>query len=228
MKVHIHRIIRSQRKTCSLEIDLDGNLLVRAPEWASRQEIDRIVHRKHSWISRKQREAVDRRRKITPRRFVEGEEFLFLGKTYVLKLVDGTGSRGGSGLQLRNGCFLLSKKYLAEARKTFENWYRKQARGVLSGRVEHFTSALGTECPRVKVTGAMKRWGSCSSKGSLNFTWRLVLAPLHIVDYVVVHEVAHLMVKDHSRFFWKKVEDVIPDYKQKRKWLKENGHLLRL
>ena len=76
---------------------------------------------------------------------------------------------------------------------------------------------------KIIITGAMKRWGSCSSKGNLNFAWRLVMAPIDIIDYVVVHELSHIVHRNHSKRFWEQVETIFPDYKIKRKWLKEYG-----
>ena len=80
----------------------------------------------------------------------------------------------------------------------------------------------------MKITNALKTWGSCSHQGNLNFTWRLIMAPLNVIDYVVVHELIHLDEKNHSRIFWDKVEILIPEYKGYKEWLKKNGHLLKL
>jgi predicted metal-dependent hydrolase len=127
-----------------------------------------------------------------------------------------------------DGCFYLSRHRLPEAPAVFEAWYRAQARRLISERVKHYAARNGFAYKRVSITRAKTRWGSCGSGGTLNFSWRLVLAPLEIIDYVVVHELAHLEVKNHSSVFWEKVEALMPDYKERRKWLKDNGQALSL
>ncbi|MCS7122892.1 MAG: M48 family metallopeptidase, partial [Candidatus Micrarchaeota archaeon] len=81
---------------------------------------------------------------------------------------------------------------------------------------------------RVRITNARRRWGSCSSSNNLNFSWRLIMAPLEVIDYVVVHELVHTRIKNHSKAFWRMVEAVMPDYDRQRRWLRENGHMLKI
>lgn len=110
-----------------------------------------------------------------------------------------------------------------------EAWYRAQARWHLTGRIDHFARQHGFVYNSLRINGARTRWGSCNAqRGSLNFTWRLVMAPPEIVDYVVVHELCHLKHPNHSPDFWAEVEGILPDYKQRRKWLKENGLKLQV
>ena len=95
-------------------------------------------------------------------------------------------------------------------------------------RVAFFARSQDVKPGKLCISSARTRWGSCSAKGTLSFTWRLVMAPLDIIDYVVVHELCHLKEMNHSRAFWERVETILPDYKRRRKWLKENGGALRL
>ncbi len=113
-------------------------------------------------------------------------------------------------------------------KSAFQAWYKKQARAVLTERAGYFARKHGFEIGKIRITSARTRWGSCSTKKTLSFTWRLVMAPPEVVDYVVVHELCHLRELNHSRAFWAQVEAILPDYKGKRKWLKENGNLLVL
>jgi len=110
----------------------------------------------------------------------------------------------------------------------FTKWYKERAGEVISRRVQEYAQKYNFMPRQVKINSARTRWGSCSSNGTLNFTWRLVMAPLEVIDYVVIHELSHLRVRDHSRKFWKVVEAVDPEYKKKRKWLRENGDKLNL
>jgi predicted metal-dependent hydrolase len=143
-------------------------------------------------------------------------------------------SRGLGGklkLELEGGKFRLAGAASLDVlagEKLFTAWYKQQARWVLAERVQWFASRCKFTYTQVRISSAHTRWGSCSSRGTLSFTWRLVMAPLEVVDYVVVHELAHLRVRNHSPAFWKEVEAILPDYKARQKWLKTNGKLLTL
>ncbi|MDO9303429.1 MAG: M48 family metallopeptidase, partial [Anaerolineales bacterium] len=110
----------------------------------------------------------------------------------------------------------------------FTRWYKERALEIISERVKQYSQQYNFAPKQVKISSAKTRWGSCSPNGALNFTWRLVMAPLAVIDYVVAHELVHLRVKDHSSKFWKTVESIYPDYKKQRKWLRENGGKLIL
>ena len=145
--------------------------------------------------------------------------------------VPARGQGGKLVLVLEGGKFRLAgaaRLNVAAGEKLFTAWYKQQARWVLAERVEWFASRFKFTFTQVRISSARTRWGSCSNRGSLSFTWRLVMAPLEVVDYVVVHELAHLRIKNHSPAFWKKVESILPDYKARQKWLKTNGGLLAL
>lgn len=108
----------------------------------------------------------------------------------------------------------------------FEREYRRQAKAVITSRVRHYAALMGLAPRAVKVNGARRRWGSCSSTGSLNFSYRLLFAPLAVMDYVVVHELVHMVHLNHSQAFWNRVATVLPNFKQHHRWLKDNGHRL--
>jgi predicted metal-dependent hydrolase len=220
----IDRIIHSKRRTFSIEIERDGSLTVRAPKRASMRSIREIVDRKRAWIERKQQQVRGGCARTYPREFKAGEEFLYLGHPFKLQ-VDGDSY---SPLSFSNRNFILSTHHKERARELFTAWYREQARSVISESAEHYSTISGIRYDRVKITNARKRWGSCSTKGNLCFSWRLIMAPLEVIDYVVVHELAHIEHKDHSRKFWGKVESILPDYRKRRQWLKENDYQLTL
>jgi hypothetical protein len=154
---------------------------------------------------------------------VNGEGFLYLGKYYKLIIID----KQETALQFENG-FYFSKEHLSNAKQVFMRWYKEKAYEKISERVEWYAQKRGFKYNRIIITNAQKRWGSCSYKRNLNFTWRLIMAPLPVIDYVVVHELVHLEERNHTKSFWNKVKMLMPAYKKHKDWLKENGYLLRL
>ncbi len=110
----------------------------------------------------------------------------------------------------------------------FEKWYRGQAYKIISERVQWYAEKHGFVYKHIKITSARTRWGSCNSKGTLSFTWRLVMAPMSVINYVVVHELVHLKAPNHSKEYWSKVRLIMPDYQSRIDWLDRYGHLLRL
>ena len=220
----IDRIIRSRRRTLSVQVERDGSVTVRAPMRASDKAIRSFVGEHAEWIARRQRRAQERLAAWPPRRFTEGEAFLYLGNAYPLH-IDGSASKP---LTFDNERFTLAASHAGKGREAFERWYRGQAAGIIGEAAEHYAKRSGIEYARVKITGARRRWGSCSVGGNLCFTWRLAMAPLEAIDYVVAHELAHMRHRDHSRAFWGTVERMLPDYKVRRRWLRDNEHMLTL
>ena len=221
--VEITQVIRTHRKTIALIVQRDGRLVVRAPIRASDQAIRRLVESKEDWIRAKQQQVKATYLSIEPKKFVNGEDFWYQGQIYKLELVD----YRLPALSL-DGSFQLSRHALYKARRVFEGWYRQQAVLVLPERVQLLASRHGFTYHQVKITSARTRWGSCNSRGTLCFAWRLIMAPLPVIDYVVAHELVHLQVKNHCKEFWGKVRLLMPDYRQRIKRLKSHGHLLLL
>lgn len=216
-----YTVIRSRRRTIAIEISRDGEVLVRAPLRLVRREIAAFVEEHREWIALKLAQAKRRTTHAAPRRFREGETFLFLGERHRLRF-----DAGGEYLRKENGEFLLGADLASRAGDLFRTWYRARAREVFEDRVSHFAPRMGLYCRAVRITDARERWGSCSASGTLNFSWRLVMAPPAVIDYVVVHELAHLAEMNHSRRFWDCVAGVLPDHRARRKWLREHEHFL--
>jgi len=219
--IEINKLVRSKRKTLSLIIETDGKLTVRAPLRMKDADIWQFIEAKQSWIKRKQAQV--REVAVVPRRFVDGEMLWYLGKQIPLRIVP-----DGKPALAIDGAFKLTQSAWSNAESIFTVWYKKQARKVLTERVEFFAQKFGFKPGKVRISSARTRWGSCSSKETLSFTWRLVMAPPDVIDYVVVHELCHLKEMNHSNVFWAQVEMILPDYKQHRKWLKMNGKFLVL
>ena len=224
LTIKIDELIRTKRKTIALMIDRDGRLVVRAPLRATNRQIMELVEEKAAWIRKKQEEAKASYSKVLPKEYVNGEGFEFLGKSYRLRIVE----TARPALTLAEGEFRLSRQALPRAEAVFTAWYREQARELLSLRVTWYAELFGLKVTGLRINSARTRWGSCNAQGSLNFTWRLVMAPLSVVDYVVVHELVHTRFRNHRREFWMAVKEILPDYKQRMNWLKINGHLLTI
>jgi predicted metal-dependent hydrolase len=218
MTIEVDQIIRSKRKTLALIVKPDGSLIVRAPLRASRKSIQEFVEKNRGWVEKNRAKALAAL-PAAPRLYAPGESFMYLGTAYPLEIVGGQKEH----LLLDQG-FKLAESAQSDAALAFARWYREEARQILQERVDFFARRYGFQYKRIGITGARTRWGSCSRTGSLNFSWRLVLAPLDVVDYVVVHELAHTVFQDHSKQFWDRVATIMPGYRERRRWLRKNGH----
>lgn len=221
MQIEVNQLVRSKRRTIALIVKPDGSVIVRAPLRAPMTSIREFVEKNVKWIEKKRAEAQAAKRP-EPKRYVNGEQFLFLGNEYPLKVVKGQ----RTSLVLEDNTFKLAASAQKNAALIFERWYRKEALHILKRRVDYYANKCGFDYKKIGVTSARTRWGSCSAAGALNFSWRLILAPLEVVDYVVVHELVHTQVHNHSKLFWKRVAAIMPDYEERRKWLRKNGHPL--
>jgi predicted metal-dependent hydrolase len=218
--IKIHKVIRSRRRTIALVVGSDSTLTVRAPIQTPMECIDDLVRKSSDWIKRKIAE-VESRPKARQKRFVSGESFLYLGDPYKLRIVN-----NAEALLVFQKEFILASEHQREARRLLFDWYKQEARKKIPNRVRWYARRLGVEVGTVKITDAQKRWGSCGRGNSLNFSWRLIMAPLPVLDYVVIHELAHTVEKSHSRSFWTKVATICPWYRSSTEWLKKNEHLL--
>jgi predicted metal-dependent hydrolase len=209
------KIIRSKRKTIGLLIEQDGSLTVRAPLRFSRVKIERLISEKAGWI--KERQEWVRLHSIVPHRYEDGELFYYLGIPYPLLIVDSQ----HNPLLLKDN-FQLDRNFQSMAGQVFIAWYRGQARQVIHSRLPKLANRYQLSYNAIHITSARKRWGSCSSRGTLNFSWRLVMAPPEVIDYVITHELAHLKIHNHSSEFWNYIESLLPTWQVQRNWLKEN------
>lgn len=217
MSIQIDEFIRAKRRTVSIQIRPDGKVIVRAPLRVAEKVVRAFVESKADWILRKKAEAAAHA-PAPARTFRDGERFLLLGREIPLRVVPGQ----RAALTLQDD-FLLSSKAVAQAATVFEKWYKAYALKLLTERVALYAAQHGFQPKRIRISSARTRWGSCSTSGTLSFTWRLVMAPLEVVDYVVIHELVHLKVHNHSKTFWDSVAALMPDYKRRMNWLKTNS-----
>ncbi|MDD4013503.1 MAG: SprT family zinc-dependent metalloprotease [Candidatus Omnitrophica bacterium] len=215
----IHTIVRSRRRTLALEIVSDARLIVRAPHRASLDDIRRAVRKKLPWILEKQRLARERAEKFPQKEFIAGETFMFLGEPFKLSIKNDL----PQALVFNGSGFYLRERDKGSARKLFTEWYSRRAFEIIDQRVRYYAGRHGLEFSGIRISNARKRWGSCGAKGKLSFSWRIVMAPMNVVDYVVVHELAHLVEKNHRSGFWAKVRGMLPEYRLAKAWLKREG-----
>lgn len=204
-------------------VEPDGSLTVRAPMHLPRPAIEAFLVQKAGWVRKKQREIRQHLLLTKPNLYVSGELFWYLGNQYPLEILPIE-----KPLLALDGSFKLASQAVPQAREAFIHWYCRQARQVIGERVAFFSGQTGLTYHQVRIGGARTRWGSCSSKKNLNFTWRLVMAPLPVIDYVVVHELCHLLEPNHSQAFWSQVRAFQPEFKERRDWLRKNSRLLDL
>ncbi len=210
---------RGKRRTIGFSVGPDG-LSVRAPTWAPLHEVDAALRDKGAWILRKLGEAHERQRRSHAARIEwrDGAEIPFLGAPLRLVLEPGHGFKS-AGAQLRDGeagrALLVALPHGAGApqiRDDVQAWLMRQAHRCFVERLDHFAPQLGVRWKRLSLSNAGTRWGSASADGSIRLNWRLVHLRQPVIDYVVVHELSHLRVMDHSPRFWDTVESVVPDY----------------
>ena len=218
-KINISEIKRSNRRSISIEITREGKLVVKAPYLIPKIIIENFVNRKRNWILKHLKKYSSKR--TGKREYVEDEEFLYLGKKYNLHYGSYTEISVSDIGKLH---IPIATKFRAE--KEIELFYRKTAMELITKRVEVNAKMMKLSYGAITFSDTKSKWGTCTYHNNLQFNWRLIMAPLEVVDYVIVHELTHITHKNHSRKFWNNVSFYKPAYKQHRKWLSLNSHRL--
>ena len=212
-----YTLIRSSRKTLALNIDRDGRLIVRAPYRLSVEKIEQFIAEKADWIEKHTAAVNLRTEQKNERLNVPPTELPLFGRLCPVVNEKPYG--------YTDGVFYLPEGMTLESLVPYlHKLYTRIAKEALIPRVQTLSEQTGLMITAVKINSAKTRWGSCSSRGNLNFNWRLLLMPEDVMDYVVVHELAHRREMNHSAAFWQIVETYLPDYRERRQWLKENGN----
>ncbi len=221
-----YTIIYSNRKTVSICIDKDGSVSVRAPQFIRKKEIENIIKQKMGWIQKKQQQVIERNcigQNNVKRTYEDNSNMPFLGKEYLLHFVQNSKIDTpvvefyDNHFRVQINIFDKNKVKLA-----FKTWYLNKAKEILKDRIIYYQNIIQEPFGTVRIKEQKSCYGSCSSKRNLNFNWKCVLAPLEVLDYIVIHELCHLKELNHSRRFWSEVEKIMPDYKLHKQWLKEH------
>jgi len=222
-----------RRRTISLSVDPMQGLVVAAPAKTPTREIDAFVKAKTRWIQKAQAGARDRERQLR-RSFATGESIPYLGGTLTLRIVEAdraarpTVECVGTCLDVRLAASTSECERGSLIRTTIEGWYKARAEATIAERVRSLAPLAGVQPKRVIVKSQKTRWGSCGKDGTLYFSWQLVIAPLPVLDYLVVHELCHLRQAGHGKRFWALVEAVLHDYQARRAELRHDGWRYRI
>lgn len=227
--IEYHLLPGADRQTTDIVIERDGRISVRPPKRMTPEQVDSIVLRKRMWIYRNLADWRDLNATRVVREWVNGEAFPYLGSNYRLLLV----GQQEEALKLKEGRFCLLRSVVDQggkdaAHQAFQEFYEEKGRERLSKRVAALAAKVGVQPGRISVKELGYRWASCLSDGSLHFHWKCMMAPGTIIDYIVVHELCHLRHRDHSVAFWNEVDKVLPDYRERKEWLRARGAELDL
>lgn len=212
-----YKLIRSNRKTISIMINKDAQVVVKAPNRVSQKYIDDFVSSKQDWVHKniKKMEAIAEQRQ--PKKYDGGEIFMLFGKEYLMCI-----SSVEKKIRIVDDRIYFPQAYLDNPKEHMIKWYKAIAKKYLVKRTEQIAAQLDLHPNKIKITSADKRWGSCSSKKNINFSYKLIMANEMAIDYVIIHELCHLLYMNHSRLYWSTVERIMPDYKHHKKYLKTN------
>jgi predicted metal-dependent hydrolase len=251
-------IIRRKRKTICIKIEGSEGIIVSAPLRTSKDYILQVVQNKADWIIKKQDEIRKRSSKKITREVTEGSTFMYLGQEYPLDLIFEEGRKNitvelrkeaynepskyitsnidiNSENKFKREIFGKQKFIIhtntmdAERIKmAFEKWYRAETLKIVTTRIDYYANNFKDKVTNIRVKEQKRRWASCTGKNAILFNWRISMARADVLDYIVVHEMCHMDHRNHSKYFWNRVEEIIPNYREKHDWLKINGMNLYL
>lgn len=219
-----YQVKRSHRSTADIIVERDGSILVRVPKSLPDERIEDLIESKRYWIYKSLAEWRDLNSSRVKHDYRGGEGFVYLGRTYRLSLVAGQ----EKPLLLKNGWFCLQKQLVDQGdiesiKAAFRDYYIKKGQERINQRVIYFAPKVDVQPNGVSVKELGNRWATCSPSGKLGFNWKCMMAPLSIIDYIVVHELCHLRERDHTDAFWNEVDKVQPNFLERKEWLRKNG-----
>lgn len=219
-------IIKKARKTISIKINENGEVIVSAPLFISNKRLQQLIKSKEGWIISKLKHIKESKEEG----FSLERGVSYLGVNYPISIFHTEGN--SIRIAFNKSSFNIYVPYGVSdedeiIKAALIKWYREEARGILEKRTNLYAEILGVYPKKIFIKDQKTRWGSCSSKGNINLNYRIIMAPLDIVDYLVVHELCHLVHLDHSKEFWKLASNILPDYRKSRNWLKLNGGRLK-
>ncbi|TDO92011.1 hypothetical protein DFR79_10837 [Halanaerobium saccharolyticum] len=229
-------IIRSSRKTIGIIVNADQELIVRSPKRTSIRNIKNLLKEKENWILEKLAKMSEIKASPKDKEFISGETLYFLGKEYKLIPIAEANIKSLE-IELVEETLIIrfpvelednKEKRKTEIRGKLISWYRSQAKTKINELINIHKKYLDVEPNKIVIKKQKKRWGSCSGKKNLNFNWKIIMAPQKVIEYLVVHELVHLIHPNHSKDFWQTVAETIPDYEEKKEWLRINGRLLTI
>lgn len=221
-----YTIEKRKRKTISIQINTNGDVKVVTPINVNREYISDIVLRKGKWILETREKVLKKLDTKVIRKIKDGSTFLFLGKEYPLHLIyDYSLKHIEVSLNENEGRFVIKANTEDEEKikKSLEKWYRAKTMEIVLEKIKKYQDKFKDKVTEVKVKEQKRRWASCTYKNAILFNWRCSMAREDVVEYIVVHEMCHFDYKNHSKDFWDRVAEIIPDYKEKHEYLRKNG-----
>lgn len=222
--ISFYPVYSPRRKTVEIAVEAPGKVIVTSPEGRTDEELIAAVSRKAYWITQQLYHLKSVRYQPVVRELVNGESLPYLGRNYRMELQISPDLKKPI-VKLDQGVFRIQTR-LAEheyVRPHLVAWYRRMAREKITPRIAYYAPKLGVEPAAVRIRDQQKRWGSCTKDNILIFNWRCVMAPAPVLDYIVVHELCHLIEGQHTEKFWSLLRAVIPEYELRKQWLLENG-----
>jgi len=222
-------IRRPKRRTASISVKRDNAVVIRVPSNLPRECIEQLVRSKARWIHSRLRFNEELRARYRPKEYVSGEAFSYLGRNYRLQVVEGEAGPACLDRGRLRVCVPLNLTGEGKGQQIIRQitaWYQEHALKYLQEKTARYAGRMSVTPACVGIKGYRSRWGSCHRDGRVYFNWRIIMAPHSVVDYVVVHELCHLIQHNHSSAYWRLVESILPDYREAKVWLKVNGEVL--
>uniref|UniRef100_UPI00404B9C8C M48 family metallopeptidase n=1 Tax=Flavobacterium sp. TaxID=239 RepID=UPI00404B9C8C len=218
-----YEIKYSKRKTLNITVERDRKIIVRAPLNLSLEKIESIVQSKKQWLREKINHTQKYPIEVKPKEFISGETLMYLGRNYQLLVVDEV----IEGIEF-NQRFKIAKDNQVKANEMFKKWYMQQALTKIEPLAKMYANNLGVKFNEFKTSQMKYRWGSCTPNNNIIFNWRIIKAPMYVLEYLVAHELVHLIENNHTPRFWNILSIQVPNYQKAKNWLKVNGHLLEV
>lgn len=216
-----YQIIYSDRKTITITVERDCSIIVHAPDGTDPEKVNAVVDSKRLWLYDKLKHPQKYSTNDSRKEFVSGETIPYLGRNYRLEIEKG----GDEGIRFV-GKFVVTGASAERSAKLFRDWYVQRAKEIIEPRVRRHSRNLGVTYNKVMVSDLKYRWGSCTPNNNLNFNWRLIKCPMFVIDYVIVHELAHFLEQNHTPHFWNIVRAQVQEFSKAKLWLKEHGEIL--
>lgn len=211
----------AKRRTIGITVERNGQLILASPPEVPIETLEKVVDEKRLWIYSKLLKKESLNLPTAVKKYVSGEKFYYLGRSYRLKLIDSV--KGQPSLRLYQSRFELQREAQARGREEFIKWYGDRLPKILDTQIAVCVKGIGASPRSVQVRELGYRWGSCGHKGDLYFHWRVAMLPPAMMEYVVVHELVHLIEPHHERAFWDKLAQILPDFEERKRFLAENG-----
>lgn len=225
IEYELHKSSKAKRVSITIK---NQRIRVAVPTGFTFEYAKNFLEEHKEWVAKHLQKQQTQSKNPLPKKYVAGERFLYRGRNYPLVIEDTSGPEfyatfKGSRIVAYIPTGLPAKEQSRLVKDLIEQWYIGQAEKLLPEQVDYYSRTLGIAYKKLKIKDQKTRWGSCSNKGNINFNWRIIMAPNQVVAYVIIHELSHLKYMNHSKDFWKMVEQFLPDYKKWKKWLVENG-----